>query len=502
MKRTDSSGNWIVGSTEVDSNSWTKILQLDLSDAEATYSGFNDTAPTSSVFSLGSNNPVNNSSGNYIAYCFANISGYQKIGSYTGTASETGNYIYTDSNGDGTGTGAFEPGFLLVKRTDVAADWFLYDNKRMYGSEAPANPLDGELRASSNVAEDDYAGYNFYSNGFEVANNGTNMNAAGGNYIYLAIAANKDSSVPTAANSFSPTLYTGTGSSLNVFTPNKPNFTWIKGRDTVDFHSLFDNLRGAQVLSSDSQAAQASFSGFTLDPNGFTVPTSGQVNGSSDTYVSWNWTAGGPGTLNKDGATPSVVSANAAAGFSVVKYVGPAGNSTVGHGLGVQPRMIIQKQYTATTDWYVYFPENVIDANYNYMELNDTAGIATTSSTNPTTTIINTAASGPIVAYCFADVTNYMKIDKYTGSGVSGKQVTGLGFDPSFVMIKSTGVESWYMFDNARVSGVYSDQLIANSSAAEQTGLYVDFITDGFQLDTTGSGINNGSTDYLYIAIK
>ncbi len=239
----------------------------------------------------------------------------------------------------------------------------------------------------------------------------------------------------------------------------------------------------------------------SFGPNGITYINNLFNRTGTDTAVAWFWKAGGLGTINNDGATTSVVSANAAAGFSVVKYVGPAGSSTVGHGLGAQPRMIIQKQYTATTDWYVYFPENVIDANFNYMELNDTVGIATTSSTNPTTTIINTAATGPIVAYCFADVTNYMKIDKYTGSGISGKQITGLGFDPKFVMIKSTGVESWYMFDNVRLNGVYSDQLEANSNAAEQAGLYVDFITGGFQLDTTGSGINNGSTDYVYIAI-
>jgi len=438
----------------------------------------------------------------WVAYSFKNVDGYQRVSTYTGSGSATGNYVYTTNDGTASGTDGFEPAFLMIKKATASTtgDWMIIDNKR-----SPANPRAQELFPNLNLGENDLEAVDFYTNGFELATTDTDYNDSGITYLYWAIAANKDTSVPTQANSFSPTLYTGTGSSLNVFTPNKPNFTWIKGRDTVDFHSLFDNLRGAQVLSSDTQAAQASFSGFTLDPNGFTVPTSGQVNGSSDTYVSWNWTAGGPGTINNDGATTSVVSANRAAGFSVVKYVGPLAGSTVGHGLGVQPRMIIQKQYTATSDWYVYFPKNVIDANFNYMELNDTVGIATTTSTNPTTTIINTAASGPIVAYCFADVTNYMKIDIYSGSGVSGKQVTGLGFDPKFVIIKrvnnTDAFSSWYMFDDKRTTGVYSDQLEANSSAVEATGTYVDFITDGFQLDTTASNLNNSGSEFVYIAI-
>ena len=71
-----------MGSGEI---SWSKILQLDLTDAEATYTGFNNTAPTSSVFSIGSNNPVNASGIQYIAYCIASIPGYSRIGSYIGT---------------------------------------------------------------------------------------------------------------------------------------------------------------------------------------------------------------------------------------------------------------------------------------------------------------------------------------------------------------------------------------------------------------------------------
>ena len=61
---------------------------------------------------------------------------------------------------------------------------------------------------------------------------------------------------------------------------------------------------------------------------------------------------------------------------------------------------------------------------------------------------------------------------------------------------------SWYMFDNARTTGVYSDQLIANSNGAEATGTYVELTSTGFTLATTGSDLNNNNQTYIYLAIK
>jgi hypothetical protein len=110
-------------------------------------------------------------------------------------------------------------------------------------------------------------------------------------------------------------------------------------------------------------------------------------------------------------------------------------------------------------------------------------------------------------------------VGSYTGNGSSGHQITGLGFAPRFVMIKKTsGTGSWFMFNSLRTTGNYSDQLQANSNAAEATGTYVDFISDGFQPDSytvtvsdagfemTGSfsnwtGSNQLNSTYIYLAI-
>ena len=78
------------------SSGWTKYMQLDANDAESTSTArWNDTAPTASVFSIGDDNQVNNSSYNYIAYCFHSVEGYSKLGSYTGNGNDDGTFIYT-----------------------------------------------------------------------------------------------------------------------------------------------------------------------------------------------------------------------------------------------------------------------------------------------------------------------------------------------------------------------------------------------------------------------
>jgi hypothetical protein len=172
VKRTDTSGDWIVGSDYL--TSWGHILQLNLTDAEAGYAGFNSIAPTTSVFTLGSNNPVNNASGSYIAYCFHSVDGYQKVGSYTGNASS----INTISVG-------FAPRFVLFKRTDSSGGWRMFDSTR---------GTDKSLRANSSDAEyDDTQNYvDFTSDGFEfnrtVSQTNPDLNSTSGTYIYLAIA--------------------------------------------------------------------------------------------------------------------------------------------------------------------------------------------------------------------------------------------------------------------------------------------------------------------------
>jgi len=135
---------------------------------------FNDTMPTSSVFTIGTAGDVNTNGDNYIAYCWKNIKGYSKIGSYTGNGNANGPFVYT----------GFKPAWVVIKRTDSTESWGIIDNKRQI-----YNPNNTRLFANLTVADDtSELGIDLLSNGFKIRNSWSGNNASGGTYIYMAFA--------------------------------------------------------------------------------------------------------------------------------------------------------------------------------------------------------------------------------------------------------------------------------------------------------------------------
>jgi hypothetical protein len=154
----------------------TQVIRLNTtSEATARANIWNNTAPTSSVFTVGSDNEVNNSGYNYIAYFFATLPGISKVGSYTGT----GNAINVDC---GFSSGAR---FILIKRTDASGDWYQYDTTR--GIVSGNDPYLLLNDSQPQVTNTDYI--DPLSSGFTVTSSApTGLNASGGTYIFLAIA--------------------------------------------------------------------------------------------------------------------------------------------------------------------------------------------------------------------------------------------------------------------------------------------------------------------------
>jgi len=156
----------------------TARLFLNTTAASATTSvAWNNTAPTSSLFSIGTGTDVNGSSASYVAYCWAEIAGFSKFGSYTGNGSTDGPFVYT----------GFRPKFIMAKRTDTAGfDWILTDSSR-----SPSNVVDKRLFGNTTDAESSATTpYDYLSNGFKLRNTNANENASGGSYIYMAFAEN------------------------------------------------------------------------------------------------------------------------------------------------------------------------------------------------------------------------------------------------------------------------------------------------------------------------
>ena len=176
VKRRDSTDGWKVYHS---SRGATKYLQLNTTAAEGTLSSqWNDTEPTSSVFSVGTAGDINGSGGRtYIAYCFAEKQGYSKFSSFVGNGSNDGSFCFT----------GMKPSFVMIKRTDSTASWLMFDNKRAN----PFNEITADLRADLSNAEDASTSYNnidFLSNGFKIRKSNADINASGGNYIYMAFA--------------------------------------------------------------------------------------------------------------------------------------------------------------------------------------------------------------------------------------------------------------------------------------------------------------------------
>ena len=508
-KRISSNSAWSVAGKDI--NNYQGYIELN--DSGIVNPDSTQQAPTSSLIKFNTSSPAYNGTGQeWMLYVFHSVSGYQKIGSYTGNGG-----VNTISTEVTSGDGGFEPAWIMYKAIDSSNKWWVIrDNKR---------GRDKRLYANEGQAENSDSNLVFLTNGFQLQDGDSYMNGPGVNYIYLAIAADKDSSVPTAANSFKTSLYTGNGGTQNIYTPFAPDFTWLKERSGTQWHSLYDSIRGVgnRIVSNSSNAQNNDPNRLTsFNPNGFSIGTDGDTNTLNDTYISWNWKAGGLPTINNDGTNiTSIVSANQAAGFSIVKYTGIGSTASVGHGLGVAPTLIIAKCLDITSAWVVYSVATGVD---KFIELNDNTAATTATgywgTSAPTASVFevnngnsnNNSTGNRIIAYCFANSTGYQQAGTYSGSSSSVTiNFDGAGFNPSFVMIRRTNatgqLKDWTIFDQS-LSGstTMNDYLVPNSDAAEFTNSTSEVITatsTGFTIaGGVWDGLNASGGEYLYLAVK
>jgi hypothetical protein len=179
VKNRGAAEDWCVYHAANTSAAETDFLKLNTSAATADATVWNDTAPTTSVFSVGTDADVNSDGVTYIAYCFASKQGYSKFSSYVGNGASDaapatlGPFIYT----------GFSPALVIIKKTSAADSWLLFDNKRagydpavyrLYGEDTSA-----ETGGTNNTIQ-------FTSNGFKIRFHGGSLNESGGDYVYMA----------------------------------------------------------------------------------------------------------------------------------------------------------------------------------------------------------------------------------------------------------------------------------------------------------------------------
>ena len=317
---------------------------------------------------------------------------------------------------------------------------------------------------------------------------------------------------------FNTKLYTGTGAT-NAITGLgfQPDFVWIKQRSGTQFHQLANVIQGVgkQVCSNADEGESSDANGLTaFGTDGFSVGSSENYNNNGGTFASWNWKANGAGVANTDGSRATTVSANTTSGFSVGTCASLAtNNDTLGHGLGVVPKMIMVKNTASAGNWFVYHASL---GNTDSLYLNTTGstlGSTIWNNTTPTSSVFTMkggdfATGESLVFYAFADVQGYSKFGSYIGNGSTDGTFVYLGFKPAFVLRKyttggSAGGEGWEMLDGTRSPfNVADKRLRADTNQTEGTGAnyYVDFLSNGFKIRNADNATNNSGATYIYMA--
>ena len=190
-KRRDSgSSQWRVYHKNLSSASHILFLDTNGTEQSGNSATWNNTAPTSSVFSVGTSGDVNASSGTFIFYCFAEKKGFSKAFSYTGNGNSDGVYIHL----------GMKPAWIMVKRTDVANQWMIIDNKRTPSNTGTVPELFADLSDAENNSTD--GRFDYLSNGLKARGTNAVINASGGSYIGFAFAESPfvtSTGIPTTA---------------------------------------------------------------------------------------------------------------------------------------------------------------------------------------------------------------------------------------------------------------------------------------------------------------
>ena len=319
---------------------------------------------------------------------------------------------------------------------------------------------------------------------------------------------------------FNTVLYTGNGANARGITGVgfKPDFVWNKGRDDTWQHILTDIVRGAtKNLYSDATNAEVTDSTRlqSFNSDGFTIGTNNQINENTDTYVAWNWLAGGSqGSSNTDGSiNTTYTSVNTTAGFSISKYTGTGSAGTIGHGLGVKPDFWQVKALSETRAWYGWHKNlalgDKITLNESGAKTTDTS-LFTTSA--PTNQVINLGASVGVnnsgqtfVCYAFAEKRGYSKAGSYTGNDSLDGPFCYTGFKPAFVLIKKKDqTASWFIMDNKRdphnemIRDLRPD--LTDAENANTTYNDLDFVSNGFKIREDNGDMNASGQPYIYLA--
>jgi hypothetical protein len=480
VKETTGVNNWFVYHKDVGTNAFL-LLETTNATISPGQNCWNNTAPTSTQFTVGATSNTNGTGSTYVAYLFAhNAGGFGLTG--TDNVISCGSFT-TDGSGNATVSLGYEPQWLLTKGTSAGNDWFINDNMRglSYSTFAFLNP---NYSSAETVLSGDYLVPNatgFTAKGFSGSTT----------FIYIAIRRGP-MKVPTDA-----TKVYETGTQLSTspsFVSGFPvDFAMRKYTGISDGWNQVTRLQGTATLGSDSTAAE----------------TTGVTSFTFDYQTGWS-------TINSaDSGIRSWMFRRAPSFMDVVCYTGTGANRTVSHNLGVVPElMIVKSRSAAGNQWGVYAASL---GNTNVIYLNQTAATSANAfiwnNTSPTSTVFTVSIGGTVntsaatyVAYLFASCAGVSKVGSYTGNGST--QTIDCGFGAGgvrFVIIKRTdSTGGWYLYDTARGMTVLTDPYLFLNTADAQTATLgsVTTVSTGFALNSAIlAAINVSGGSYIFFAV-
>jgi hypothetical protein len=488
VKRTDTAGfDWLVYHRSTGNTN--RLLLNDTAAAASGTSFWNDTTPTSTVFTVGTNVNGNASGGTYVAYLFAHDAGGFGL---TGSDNVISCGSVVGAGNPTEVTLGYEPQWLLIKNASNVQDWWLLDNMRGLIVENASSSK--RLNANTTAAE---TGLNVRPTATGFING---VMTVGESYIYIAVRRGPMKVPTTGTSVFSPVARTGTATTASVTAGFPVDMYLMQRRPSASFPNIVDRLRGN---TKNIQTYQTDAETTTTDTvTGFDNMTAAIVGADTAGYV------------NTSGITFANQMFRRAPGFfDVVCYTGTGVNRTVSHNLAAVPELMIVKGRSIAERWSVYSAPTTATA---FLILDGTTAASTNNffwnDTTPTSSVFTVGTQARVnnsgdtyVAYLFATCAGVSKVGSYTGTGTTQTINCGFTAGSRFVMIKRTdNTGDWYVWDSARGIIAGNDPyLLLNSTAAEVTGTdYVDTAATGFELSSTApAAINASGGSYIFLAI-
>jgi len=475
IKRTSAAYDWVVYHKSLGP---TKALFLNKTDvAETNVQWFNNTAPTSEVFTVGASGggALNFNGQTYVAYLYAHNNGDGDFGS-GGDQDIISCGVTGTSNGINTVNLGWEPQFVITKfavaQTGATSNnWYIFDNMRTWA--------DAGINASAIMPSANSAEFTAYIDAINITSRGFTFNPGRFNgpstYVYIAIRAPMITTPAAATEVFAIDTFGGAGGGVApAWRSGNPGFAVDMAyyKDTgTDSNTLFSRLRTTKSLITNTTAPEGSrAAGDFAFNNGYYNYSSSDSN-----LYSWMW--------------------KRAKGYmDVVCYAGTASYPrTPSHSLGVVPEMMWVKLKNATAAWSVYHSgignTKRLVLNTNAATVTDSGDWNDTTPTNSVFTLGNNETvntnGGNYIAYLFATLAGISKVGSVAHSGSSTNVDCGFSNGAKFILLKRTDATGdWYYWDSTRGIVAGNDPyLLINSTAAQVTNTdYIDPLSSGFTI--------------------